>query len=103
MKTFESCNRVWLTMPEGGEMPAGLSTFVRILTQGEKERSYGYNDVKCSAKSVLWGCSWAGWYPVHADGTDDHETAKRFATGPRFTPRPPRPRIIRRRFRLSTR
>lgn len=53
------------------------------------------------AKFVDWEGS-KGWYPVHADGTDDHETAKRFITDYTFTPRPPRKREIRRRFKLST-
>ena len=103
MKTFESCNRVWLTMPEVQQQPLGSDCWVRVLFNSEMKRPRSYQGIVVPAQTDAWQRrAFAGWYPVHQDGTDDQETAKLFATGPLFTPRPPRPRIIRRRFKLST-
>jgi len=88
MKTFESCDRVWLTMPEDGKMPLGLD-FCRALTHYENKGLDQYTDDVLLARHVSWGY-WAGWYPVHADGTDDHETAKRFITDDEWKARLPR-------------
>lgn len=102
MKTFESCNRLWLTMPEDGRRPDGPLGKVRILSRSEKFGAADYVEESFSSSYVRWSHTWAGWYPVHADGTDDHETARLFVTEDQFTPRPARPRITRRRFKLST-
>lgn len=102
MKTFESCNRVWLTMPEDGKCPVDPEASVRLLGSNEFSGKIDYIEAALGAIDVFWSWDWAGWYPVHADGTDDRETAKRFITESQSTPRPPRPRQIRRRFKLST-
>jgi hypothetical protein len=100
MKTFESCNRVWLTMPEDGKRPAGQLGRVRILTRSEQAGGADYSEESFSCY-VFWSYPLAGWYSVHTDGTDDHETAKLFITKDTFTTRLPRKREIRRRFKLS--
>jgi hypothetical protein len=103
MKTFNSCNRVWLTVPEDGKNPLPPATPIRILSTNEKTGAAPYDEMFFVASRAIWGApDDVGWYPVHADGTDDHETAKRFITEDTFMPRPPRPRQIRRRFKLST-
>ena len=101
MKTFESCNRVWLTMPEDGVCPSlPEKTEVRELQWLEAETGQ-YKHYVYFAAFADWVKS-KGWYPVHADGTDDHGTAELFITNDRFTQRSPRKREIRRRFKLST-
>ena len=100
MKTFESCNRVWLTMPEDKQMPTGLK-LCRGLTKAEMSGRVSYADDILFPRHIGWGY-WEGWYPVRPDGTDDHKTAAKFITEDMFTPRPTRKREIRRRFKLST-
>jgi len=104
MKTFNSCNRVWLTMPEDGKMPLGLDgKKARELFHREQLGLVPYGDACYGVCKVFWNDPFVkGWYPVHADGTDDHGTAELFITESQFTPRPPRKREIRRRFKLST-
>lgn len=95
MKTFESCNRVWLTMPEDGKCPVPHGAFVRFLLEDERDglEDYGEDNKLLGHKQTwTWNPS-EGWYPTNSDGTDDHVTARKFLQ---------RPKQIRRRFKLST-
>ena len=85
-------------------MPFGLEgKQARELFPREHAGLVPYGDSCYAAHKVFWDdSSIKGWYPVHADGTDDHETAAKFITEDTFTPRPTRKREIRRRFKLST-
>lgn len=79
MRLFCVGFRFWLPVPEDGLIPLPPEKKVRLFD--EQDRKLG---VFMKPKVVRAGLAHlekpSGWYPVHEDGTDDHETAKKFIT-----------------------
>lgn len=94
MNTFTSCGLPWYPWPADGKCPCDPDQIVRVLTRDERARKTPYNSGYLhSAGWVPWKLSNAGWYPVNPDGTEITPAKKPL----------PRPRVLRRRFKLKTR
>lgn len=88
MKNFTSCGLPWYPWPADGKCPCEPEQHVRILTRDEVLGNVKYDNTHDEACCWAWsGVDRAGWYPVNPDGTE-------------ITPRP---RVLRPRFKLSTR
>lgn len=89
MNTFTSCGLPWYPWPNDGSNPCAHDQYIRVLSKDEFDGVDPYDASFCiKASSAKWGGKYeAGWYPVNPDGTEITKA---------------RPRVIRRRFKLST-
>lgn len=93
MNTFTSCGLPWHPVPNDGKCPCDPDQHIRVLLNAEKKGyqrySLDHDPASCFPWAVLF-YTYAGWYPVNPDGTEITPS-----------PRPARPRVLRRRFPLA--
>ena len=81
MRLFCVGYRFWLPVPEDGLIPLAPDKKVRLFDEQDKKLGSCLQPKIASAGLAPLEKP-LGWYPIHADGSDDHETANLFVEKP---------------------